>query len=53
MTEESSGTKRIYCNWCRRETNHNLKGAHEQIFVKHDNPFTDNRRSVRNLLNQK
>src|ERR1041384_5901390 len=29
MTEEAPKKTRIYCNYCKQETNHNLKGEHE------------------------
>jgi Domain of unknown function (DUF4145) len=32
MTDEAAGKTRIYCNWCKQETNHELKGEHRALF---------------------
>ena len=40
MADEKTEKKRLYCNWCKHETNHELKGEHKGIFedliVGHD-----------------
>src|ERR1700681_3599618 len=33
MTDEAVKKTRIYCNWCKQETNHELKGEHRTVFV--------------------
>lgn len=32
MADETIQMKRLYCNWCRHETNHELKGEHTGTF---------------------
>src|ERR1700674_4511387 len=32
MSDDAENKARIYCNWCRRETNHELKGEHIAVF---------------------
>jgi len=32
MADEEIRKKRLYCNWCKHETNHELKGEHKGIF---------------------
>lgn len=32
MTVEVTKKTRIYCNWCRRETNHEVKGEHRVVY---------------------
>jgi Domain of unknown function (DUF4145) len=36
MTDEESKKSKIYCNWCKQETNHELKGEHT-IKFPHEN----------------
>lgn len=32
MADEKIRKKRLYCNWCKHETNHELKGEHKGVF---------------------
>jgi hypothetical protein len=32
MAEEALNKTRIYCNWCKRETNHEFKGGHKVVY---------------------
>jgi hypothetical protein len=32
MADEGTKRTRIYCNWCKRETNHELKGEHRVVY---------------------
>lgn len=32
MADEELKKKRLYCNWCKQETNHELKGEHKAVY---------------------
>ncbi len=41
MTDEESKKTRIYCNWCKQETNHELKGEHKAVFGLGPNEYRE------------